>query len=300
MREILVPAVVSSVRTIDPGEIREVQLRLPREYEIEGTKYPVRDEMRPGTAFLAKPFGARTGKHRRRMYTRSNCYLTAPGLLETIINDTHEEKADTSKWWQTKQVEELRSTGGTIAIRVALNKDQSELVVYESSAKVQSNNLRLEPDEKWPAMKFLGIAFSTGITPFLAHLRYMRALKFGREDTSPGSAYILIASVRNPRQLMDHEELLELEKQFPENFTYHPVLTREWPADWPYTKGRIVRVSRTGGAKEYVDLGPLLKVVPNIPDYHVRMCGNRTARDQLVQGFEESGQKPLSFRSEVW
>ena len=300
MSEILIPAVISKLHTLDPGEIRGVQLRLPREYEIEGKTYPIRDEMRPGTAFLAKPFGARTGKYRRRMYTRSNCYLTAPGLLETFINDTHEEKADTSTWWQTEQVEQLRETGGTVDVRVELNPEKTELVVYENTAKIHSNNLRLEPDVEWTTMKILGIAFSTGITPFLAHLRYMKAFTFGRSETSPGAAYTLIVSVRNPRQLMDHEELLKLEKQFPENFAYHPVLTREWPEDWSYSKGRIIRKPAAGESNENINLSPILNVVPNILDYHIRMCGNRTARDQLVQGFEASGQNPLSFRYEVW
>jgi hypothetical protein len=84
-----------------------VTLVLPEAFEVEGKPYPIRDVMRPGNAFLARPMGARTQKVRRRMYTRSNCSLTSEGVLETIINHTHEAKADTSIWWQAEQVGEL-------------------------------------------------------------------------------------------------------------------------------------------------------------------------------------------------
>ncbi len=71
MKEMFVPATISNVRPVLPGEITEIVLTLPREVEIEGQIFPVRDQMRPGTAFLAKPWGQRTEKFRIRMYTRS-------------------------------------------------------------------------------------------------------------------------------------------------------------------------------------------------------------------------------------
>ena len=300
MKELFIPARVSGLQTIDPGEIREIWLTLPSEYTFEGKTFPVRDGMRPGTAFLAKPWGLRTGKYRRRMYTRSNCSVCEPGILATIINDTHQEKADTSPWWLSHHVEELYARGGTVDIRLTLNDERSELVVYESATQVHDNNLRLEPGEEWATKQFLGLAFSTGITPFLAHLRYMKAFQFGRGVTSHGAQYVLIVSVRNPRQLMAHEELLELEKLFPKNFRYHPVLTREWADDWSYTTGRIMFNRAPNDPKGSVDIATLLEIVPDCHQYHVRMCGNRTARDQLLKGLKEHGIQPLSFRSEVW
>ena len=299
-RELFVPAVVTTLRTIDPGEIRAVALVLPDEYEMAGTRYPIRDEMRPGNAFLARPVGARTGKFRRRMYTRSNSAVTSERILETIINHTHEERADSSIWWQTEEVEALQRKGGTIEVRVGLSQDGTQLILYENSARCEDTNLRLEPDGEWQRMRFLGIAFSTGITPFLAHLRYMKALEFGRTREHPGSYYTLVVSVRKPRHLMEHDELLELERKFPENFRYYPVLTREWPADWPYGKGRIIRSRGTTNGEEGVDLGPLLGVAPDLQNYHVRMCGNKTARNQLQRGLQQGGYRPLSFRSEIW
>jgi len=300
VQEILVPAVLARVRTFDPGEIRAVTLVLPEVHEVEGAVYPIRDTMRPGNAFLAKPMGARTGKPRRRMYTRSNCALLAGLALETIINHTHEAKADSSIWWQSEQVEELHREGGTIDVRVDFNPAKTHLVVYENSGECKPTNLRLEPDAEWPAMRFLAVALSTGITPFLSHLRYMKASGFGKATHAPGCHFTLIASVRNSRQLMEHEELLELERRFPEHFRYHPVLTREWPADWAYGRGRVIRTIGGIGNPAAIDLRPLIEIAPDIERCHVRLCGSAQARGQLKLGLQQSGVRPLSFRSEVW
>ena len=299
-REIFVPAVLAGVRTIDPGEIRAVTLALPEAFEVAGNSYPIRDVMRPGNAFLARPMGARTQRMRRRMYTRSNCSLTSEGVLETIINHTHEAKADTSIWWQTEPVEVLHREGGTIDIRVGLTPDKTHLFVYENSGECKPANLRLEPDTEWPGMRFLAIALSTGITPFLSHLRYLNAFNFGRDHDASGCHVTLVASVRNPRHLMEQEELLRLERRFPENFRYYPVLTREWPADWPYGKGRVIRATGGSEGEERIDLQPLLAIVPDIERCHVRLCGSAGARNQLVRGLQQKGCHPLSFRSEVW
>lgn len=300
MGEIFVPAVIADLRTIDPGEIRVVTLALPQEYKADGRTYPIQDHLRPGNAFLARPIGARTGKTRRRMYTRSNCAITAARTFETIINHTHETKADTSIWWQTDQVEALHRSGGAIDIRVDPSPDGTALILYENGLRVAPSNLRLEPDDQWPTMQIVAIALSTGITPFLAYARYMKTFGFGRTSQAPGCHFTLIVSVRNPRQLMEHEELLALARSFPENFRYHPVLTREWPSGWPYGKGRIIRVEETGGQEGRVDLGPLRELVPDLSQGHLRLCGNVRVRDQLQRGLREEGWPVLTFRSEVW
>lgn len=298
--EIVVPAVIEAMSTIDPGEIRAVTLRLPSRVEVEGRAYPIHDEMRPGNAFLAKPLGARTGKLRRRMYTRSNAAQQAPLLLETIINHTHEPRADTSVWWQSEQVESLRKAEGTIDVRVALHPDGTRLVVYENTPTVGPRNLRLEPDGEWETMRMACVALSTGITPFLAYVRYMSAHGFGGAGATGGAHLVLVACVRNPRQLMAHEELLETQRAFPDHFRYHPVLTREWPDDWPYGRGRIIRSVPGQESVGRVDLGGLLKVVPDLTARHLRFCGNAQARNQLQEGLEQHGLAVPSFRAEVW
>ncbi len=298
--EIFVPAVIENVATIDPGEVRAVSLRLPDSVEIGGRTYPLRDQMRPGNAFLAKPPGARTGKLRRRMYTRSNCAKQAPLSLETIINHTHAPKADTSVWWQSDEVEALHKNDGTIDVRAVLHPDDTHLAVFENTAAMGPRNLRLEPDGEWEAMRLACVALSTGITPFLAYVRYMRARGFGRSDTSAGCHLVLIVSVRNPRQLMAHEELVETQRAFPAHFRYHPVLTREWPDGWPHGRGRIIRSMDGPEPAGRVDLGGLLEVVPDLSTRHLRFCGNAEARNQLQQGLEQHNLVVPSFRAEVW
>ncbi len=297
---VLVPAVIEKVATIDPGEVRAVSLRLPDRVEIEGRTYSLSDGMRPGNAFLAKPLGARTARPRRRMYTRSNCAEQAPLVLETIINHTHAPKADTSVWWQGDEVEALHKAGGTIDVSAVSHPDGTQLVVYENTAAVGPRNLRLEPDGEWESMPMACIALSTGITPFLAYVRYMSAHAFGRSDTAAGCHLVLIVSVRNPRQLMAHEELLEIQRAFPVHFRYHPVLTREWPDDWPHGKGRIIRSTDGDGPVGRVDLGGLLEVIPDLSARHLRFCGNLRARDELQQGLEQNNLVVRSFRAEVW
>jgi hypothetical protein len=298
--EVFVPARITHVHTIDPGEIRLITLTLPETHEVAGVVYPIRDAMRPGNAFLARPIGARTAKLRRRMYTRSNASRTAPRVLETIINHTHDERSDTSIWWQTDEVETLGREGGTIDIRLTLDPESRFLDIAENSARCEARNLRLEPDEEWPTMRYIAIALSTGITPFLGYLRYMQAMDFGRSADRPGCHMTLIASVRHARQLMAHDELLSLQHRFPEHFRYYPVLTREWPVDWPYGKGRIIRVDESCEAERQIDLTRLMSVAPDLESAHLRMCGSVPCRDEIIQGLQQHDIKVASFRSEVW
>ena len=299
-KELFIPASITKVITLDPGEIRIIQLTLPKEFDWGHGCYPVRDRMRPGTAFLTKSFGARTQKLRRRMYTRSNSSSNAELQLETVINYTHTVKADTSLWWQSGDVLVRQEQGAPIEVRVDWNEVDSAFEIYENSHVCKAANLRLEPDGEWEGMKLVGIAFATGITPFLSYLRYMRERQFGRSHDAIGANFTLIASARTERQLIAHEELLELKKQFPLNFQYHPVLTRQWPPDWPHTKGRIIRANINETPHPNIDLSPLLDVVPDIDRCQLRMCGNQEARDQLKQGMAQLGISPLSFRAEVW
>lgn len=299
-KELFVGAKITRVVTLEAGEIRTIQLTLPKELKVKDLSYPVRDRMRPGTAFLTKSFGERTQKLRRRMYTRSNTSTGEELQLETVINYTHSPKADTSLWWQSDDVIVRQRSGEPIEVRVDWNEADSTFQVYENSHVCNATNLRLEPDGEWERMKFVGIAFATGITPFLSYLRYMQARQFGRDHDSVGAHFTLITSARTERHLIAHEELLELKRHFPMNFHYHPVLTREWPPDWPYTKGRIIRVKANGVPSGLVDLSQLLDVVPELDQCHLRMCGNQEARDQLERGIVQSGLSPLSFRTEVW
>lgn len=299
-REVFVPATVMQIHTYDPGEVRKIALTLPEAYALDGQIFPIRDRMRPGNAFLARPWGQRTKKYRRRMYTRSNCAIDGPRVLETIINDTHREKADTSPWWQTEAIDHLESIGGTIEVRVDVDTQAQELVIYENSQKVEPNNLILETDNEWPTMRILALAFSTGITPFLSYLDYMRRKEFGRIVGCRGVEFILVASVRNPRHLIQHEELQAIAAAYPKHFQYIPVLTREWPKEWEGGKGRIIKQEGKDRQEARINLDSLLDLVPNIHECHIRLCGNASARDQFLEGLYQAGLATMSFRSEVW
>ncbi len=308
-REMFIPARITNVWTYDAGEVRKVEFTLPETVEIEGRSLPVCDRMCPGAAFLVKPFGSRTQKYRRRMYTRSNCAADSPRVLETIINDTHAGKADTSPWWQTGELEGLWRTGGSLDVRVDYHAAESELVVYQNNDTEARHNLILESDRQWPSMRIVAVALATGITPFLAHVWSMRANAFGvphGTHDAAGGRFSLIVSVSNPRRLMEHQALLDLAAEYPQRFSYHPVLTREWPEDWSRTRGRIMQIRQEAQAGQEcaettrVNLAPLMALEPDLHRCHLRFCGNATARDQLVSGLEQARLEPLSFRSEVW
>ncbi|MCY4612820.1 MAG: hypothetical protein OXB94_04255 [Nitrospira sp.] len=299
-RELFVPARITNVETYDPGEVRKVAFTLPETFEVDGRSVPVCDRMRPGAAFLVKPFGVRTQKFRRRMYTRSNCSDESPRVLETIINDTHKEKADTSPWWQSDDLVQRYRTGGSIDVCVNYDEARSELVVYQNSETVDPTTLVLEADQEWNSMRIVAVALSTGITPFLSYLRHMKARAFGVPDGTGGGHFTLVVSVKTPPQLMEHQALLDLAREVPQHFSYHPVLTREWPGDWSHVKGRVIQVRTNGGQDPRVNLAPLIALEPNLRQCHVRFCGNEVARNHLVLGLDQAQQVPLSFRSETW
>ncbi|MDA2922984.1 hypothetical protein MYX07_07010 [Patescibacteria group bacterium AH-259-L07] len=299
-----VPATVTRLDVLDPKELVTVEFTLPSEFREGGATYPLTDEMRPGTAFLARPFGTRTQKWEKRLYTRSNVEITEPRILQTIINHTHEKKSNTSPWWTDAEDldEGLRVKKGVeIGIRVVFKDEQEkEVVVFEHKAP-ENKSLKLESDSWWNDKKFVGLGFSTGVTPLFAHIRYMAAHNFGgKSKQHPGTTqYTLIMSVKRPEQLMFHKEWLEFEKRFPNNFTYHPVLTREWPNDWPYTRGRIITAGKKKGKKR-VNLDQIYTLVSDIENWYVRLCGGEVPRDELKLGFEQSGRHPASFRAETW
>ena len=287
MALILAPATITKLKTLDRGELRSIQLTLPASWRVDGKEEPIQDGMRPGAAFLAEPLGERSKKRQKRLYTRSNCSVSAQRCLETIVNDTHDE-SDTSWWWQTEGVKE----GDTIRVRVDADPSGHVLKIHESK------NMALEPDSWWLEQDFAAIAFSTGITPFLAHIRYMALFEFGRAFNrfGRGAHYVLIVSVKEPRQLLCHEELLAMEDRFPENVRYHPALTREWTDDWPYTRNRVIKMEKGSGR---TDMSPLLYVVPDIERRHVRLCGGKEATSQVVKGLLEHKISPISIKAEV-
>ncbi len=295
-----ISAQIQQLQVIDPGEIRRVRLTLPDSMTIEGKPYTLRDTMRPGTAFLAKPWGARTEKYRRRMYTRSNSSSDEPGVLETFINHTHRPQADTSIWWQSDAADNWHETGVGIDVRITVDESHDAVYVYENANVCEETNLRLEPDGDWEDRRFVCVAFGTGITPFLSYVQYMGSqLWSGRRKTSDGHMR-LIASARHERQLMLHQELTTLAKKFPHDFQYIPVLTRSWLSEWSSLTGRVMRGQVLPSGDEQVDLNPLLRLVPDLAESDLRVCGSKAACAQLKQGLGDQNIHPLSVRMESW
>jgi hypothetical protein len=277
------PASITKLAELVPGNLRRIELTLPASLNLDGRQYPVQDGMRPGSAFSVK----RADTHSTQLYFRSNCSITAQRAMETIITDTYDQ-SDSWSWWRTSGIKE----SDTVGIRMETDPRSTALKIHESK------NLALEPDSWWLEQDFATIAFSTGIVPFLAHIRYMALFEFGRAFSrfGRGAHYVLIVSVKEPRQLICHEELMAVEDRFPENFRYHPALTREWADDWPYTRNRVVRMEKESGQ---IDISPLINVVPDIERRHVRACGGKAAIRQVVKGLQEHKLSPLSLKTEI-
>ena len=297
--ENVVSARIVQLQVLDPGEIRRVQLLLPDDVEIEGRRYEIHDTMRPGTAFLAKPWGGRTRNYRRRMYTRSNAANIEPRVLETFINDTHLPQSDTSPWWQSREAETWYEEEG-IAVRVTIDKEAGIATVYENASQCKGANLRLEPDGEWEGRRLVCVAFGTGVTPFLSYVRYMAEQEWTKSDRKGDGFLTLIASVRHERQLMLHQDLLKMAQELPQHFRYLPVLTRSWPSDWSFMTGRIIRSKVRSSGEEQIDPTPLLELVPNLSQSDLRMCGSVTACRQVTQGLKDYQIFPLTVRTESW
>jgi len=299
--EYVASARIAQLQFIDPGEIRRVLLALPDYVEIGGRRYPLQDAMRPGTAFLAKPWGMRTDKFRRRMYTRSNSSCNEPGLLETFINHTHRPQADTSVWWQSEVADQWYQTEEPLDVRLTVDEIRGVATVYENTTVCKKANLRLEDDGEWEDRQLVCVAFGTGITPFLSYIRYMAHQEWGQGGRGGRQGTMtLIASVRHEKQLMLHQELVKMAQQFPEYFRYVPVLTRSWPSDWGSPKGRIVQANVLPSGEEQIDPTPLLELVPDFSQADLRVCGSVSACRQLVQGLSERNICPMTVRTESW
>ena len=280
------------------NELARVEIQLPLMHEVEGVAYPIYDYMTPGSAFIAAPFGACTKRWERRAYTRSNCAELTPMRLETMVNrsKSKEELANTSAWWQEEDLIEA-----TIEVRVEFDERHTHLKPFSLAHKEEAQSLLLEPIEMLCAMKRIcAIGFYTGATPFLAYARYMAAYHFGHALKGPQDfRFIFIICVQNESQLICHDELLKIHKQFPYNFTYWPVLTRTWPRDWRYGRGRLLDPDREHIGSR-VDIIPLLATVRAIEHLHLRICGGCEPRDRILLGLKQYGIKPLSVRSECW
>jgi ferredoxin-NADP reductase len=185
-------------------------------------------------------------------------------------------------------------------VRVTVDEGRGIATLYENTAMCKESNLRLEPDGDWQKLQLVCVAFGTGITPFLAYIRYMAYQDWSQRNGESQSHMTLIASVRHEGHLMLHQELLALTERYPTHFRYVPVLTRTWRESWPFLTGRIIHTSVTPAGKEQVDLRPLLESVPDLSQSDLRVCGSVEACRQLQQGLREQNVSPRTLRMESW
>ena len=262
-----IPATVTKLTRLESDGPYCIELTLPNSITIQNKECFIQDGMRPGTGFWIESWDEPT--------IRSNCSINAKGRLQAMI-------------WRTEGIIE----GGILGVRVQADPKGNVLRIEESKG------LALELDSWWCERDFAAIAFSTGIAPFLAYVRYMSLFAFGRalNRFGRGAHFVLVVSVKEPRQLICHDELLTLEDRFPEHFRYHPALTREWTEDWPYTRRRVIRMEQETGR---IDLSPLLEVVPDIDRRHVRISGGKESAGQLLKGLQDNKISPLSIRTQI-
>ncbi len=297
--ETFVPASIKDLTILLPGELCRVRLALPEAMDVDGVSFSLADHMRPGTAFLAKPWGVRTQKVRRRMYTRSNIAAEQPGCLETYINYTHREASDSSLWWLSDEAAAWMQAQKPIDVRVELDPEQRMARIYENTQNCAPTNLRLEADGQWETMSMVCVGLGTGITPFLAYARHWIRHRAAHGDPAAGSL-TLIVSAPHAAFLICHEELQEMQSACPAQFSYVPILTDSWPDEWQGGRGEIVRTHQGADGQAQVDLSPLLSLAPDLTSCHMRLCGQRPMCRQISQGLEQLGITPLSMRSESW
>ena len=276
MVAIFIPGIISKLETITPNEIRLIEITLPSVFLVDAKELIVTDEMLPGNAFVAIP------KKIKRAYTRSNCSKINPMILQTIVNDTH-NNANTSRWWQKPNL----NLGTEIPIRMETIEQGNILKPFELQMRDRAKSLQLESDAWWGDKKFVCIAFSTGITPFLAYVRHMATQGF--QDTH----VVLIVSVKNREFLICHDELMGLHKKFPRHFNYEPWITR--PAGKQDSRLRLIWEEDS-----HINMTNLLMLVPDLTDRHVRICGGKQPNQQLQQGIKEYGISIQSYRAEAW
>jgi glycine betaine catabolism B len=112
------------------------------------------------------------------------------------------------------------------------------------------------------------LAGGVGITPLMAKIRYLTDLGW------PGSIY-LIFSVKQQQDIIFRAELDELQKRFA-NFQLTVTLTREQSSTWMGERGRI-------------NSGLLTRVVPDLKNCRVHLCGPTEMTEPLIAMIRELG-----------
>ena len=124
------------------------------------------------------------------------------------------------------------------------------------------------------------IAGGTGITPLISIIRYST-------DKSIPNNIKLFYSVKNPDEIIFHEEIKNLKQKNP-NFEYFITITRA--EDHHVWDGRRGRIEQT-----------LLKEnIENILDIIYFLCGSKEFVDNIISMLTSSGVKREQIKTDVW
>lgn len=240
--------------------------------EIRAVRIKLPDDVevkaRPGNAFWLKLTGKASGRPEIRAYSFSS--VPRAPVIETVISKAS-ENPNTS--WAFQEF----SLGLELEAKIEIKDNIKSLSINPRK------DLELEPDEWWQGKKFLFYGLGTGVTPHLSAVRYMA------EQDMPADV-IYVSSSKLTRRLIFHEELENLQKSFPQNFRYMPFLTRENPEtlkEWKYFTGRPTVES-------------LAKLIPDISERHLRICGAKGTRKNLEESAQKLGINFASIRYEEW
>ncbi len=256
-------------------------LLLPKSHERLYLKIlPVMQIHRPGNSFLAKPFGISTNRHENRLYTVSDC--SNHHRLTTIIDRT-KNNPNTSDWWLSNRIE----NGTVVYCKAVLDLKNERFVIHEHRTK-EDASVELYPDGEWEKLRVVAVGLSTGMTPFLAHVKYFVEKDFGQMEDTCGIEYTFIMSVQHPEELVWYNWLTAVAKKNWSNFTFHPVLTQTWPDLWPEEQRKRITVER------------ILKLIPDLEDHELWYCGGNAGKESLENGLREKNISVRRFRAETF
>lgn len=287
-----IPTMISRIQ--DYGQrIREIELKLPdgwivtsefvlpQECEyLYGNCLPVLQKHRPGNSFLAWPFGNASKKNENRLYTVSDCSYA--DRLATVIDRT-KNNPNTSDWWLSEKV----STKTAVFCKARLDLENKCFVMHEHRTKGDMS-VELYPNGEWEKLRVVAVGLSTGMTPFLAHVKYFEGRAFGQNDETCGIEYTFIMSVQHPEELVWYNWLRAIAKTHWANFIFHPILTQSWPEHWPEEQRRRITVPR------------LLELVPDLSEHELWYCGGTAGKEGLERGLAEVHVSVKKFRAETF
>lgn len=250
-----------------PAKIIEIIDFAPGEVRAVRLKIPddVEVNARPGNAFFLQLLGKSGPEPQKRAYSFSS--VPRSPIIETVISKAA-KNPDTS--WAFQEF----PLGIELKARIEIKDNKKSLFINPRK------DLELEPDNWWQGKKFLFYGLGTGVTPHLSALRYMA------EQNMP-TDIIYVSSSKTFKRLIFHEELQRLANNFPGKFNYMPFLTSENAIGWLYFTGRPI-------------LEALTKLIPDIDERHLRICGGKGTRKNFEEDAKKIGITFPSIRYEEW